>query len=210
MTEFRTHPPVSDWDNYVDFESTSWPKKDRPNYGIIPSIGFNFESTCGLLAPVAMLGIPSAATTVPPVPVAQPSIPTEAEPRDEARDSTERPAPPPDESDESDEQGQCQTRCGRMTYDAFSSTLRACGINPRNSGCTYHGEGQFSNAGDEGSGACKVTFDLKKLGPGARAELSDYRGEGSDGEWIVSDSAYRPCTRALRAARKRTPARSGA
>ena len=50
MTEFRSHPPVSDWDNYVDFESTSWPKKDRRNYWIIPSICFNCESGCGILA----------------------------------------------------------------------------------------------------------------------------------------------------------------
>ena len=50
MAEFRSHPPVSDWDNYVDFESTSWPKKERRNYWIIPSICFNCESGCGVLA----------------------------------------------------------------------------------------------------------------------------------------------------------------
>lgn len=50
MTEFRKHPPVADWDNYVDFESTSWPKKDRRNYWIIPSICFNCESACGIIA----------------------------------------------------------------------------------------------------------------------------------------------------------------
>ncbi|MBM3750705.1 MAG: formate dehydrogenase [Acidimicrobiia bacterium] len=50
MTEFRSHPPVTDWDNYVDFESTSWPKKDRRNYWIIPSICFNCESACGVIA----------------------------------------------------------------------------------------------------------------------------------------------------------------
>ena len=26
---FRSHPDPSEWDNYVDYESTSWPKKDR-------------------------------------------------------------------------------------------------------------------------------------------------------------------------------------
>ena len=50
MTEFRTHPDPSEWDNYVDYESTSWPKKDRRNYWIIPSICFNCESACGILA----------------------------------------------------------------------------------------------------------------------------------------------------------------
>ena len=50
MTDFRSHPDPSEWDNYVDFESTSWPKKDRRNYWIIPSICFNCESACGILA----------------------------------------------------------------------------------------------------------------------------------------------------------------
>ena len=50
MAEFRTHPHPSQWDDYVDFESTSWPKKDRRRYWIIPSICFNCESACGILA----------------------------------------------------------------------------------------------------------------------------------------------------------------
>jgi anaerobic selenocysteine-containing dehydrogenase len=48
--EFRSHPDPSEWDNYVDYESTSWPKKDRRNYWIIPSVCFNCESACGILA----------------------------------------------------------------------------------------------------------------------------------------------------------------
>ena len=47
---FRSHPDPSQWDDYVDFESTSWPKKDRRHYWIIPSICFNCESACGILA----------------------------------------------------------------------------------------------------------------------------------------------------------------
>ena len=50
MTTFRTHPDPSTWDHYVDFESTSWPKKDRKYYWIIPSICFNCESACGIIA----------------------------------------------------------------------------------------------------------------------------------------------------------------
>ena len=50
MTDFRSHPPPSEWDDYVDFESKSWPKKDRKHYWIIPSICFNCESACGILA----------------------------------------------------------------------------------------------------------------------------------------------------------------
>ena len=47
---FKSHPPPEQWDDYVDFESTSWPRKDRRNYWIIPTICFNCESACGLLA----------------------------------------------------------------------------------------------------------------------------------------------------------------
>jgi len=47
---FRTHPDPSEWDDYVDFESTSWPAKDKRHYWIIPSICFNCESACGILA----------------------------------------------------------------------------------------------------------------------------------------------------------------
>jgi len=47
---FKSHPPPEQWDDYVDFESTSWPKKDRRHYWIIPTICFNCESACGLLA----------------------------------------------------------------------------------------------------------------------------------------------------------------
>src|SRR6266446_5119017 len=47
---FRSHPDPSQWDDYVDFESTSWPKKDRKHYWIIPSICFNCEAACGILA----------------------------------------------------------------------------------------------------------------------------------------------------------------
>ena len=50
MSTFRSHPDPSEWDDYVDFESKSWPKKDRRHYWIIPSICFNCESACGILA----------------------------------------------------------------------------------------------------------------------------------------------------------------
>ena len=50
MADFRTHPDPSEWDDYEDFESKSWPKKERRKYWIIPSICFNCESACGILA----------------------------------------------------------------------------------------------------------------------------------------------------------------
>ncbi len=50
MSTFRKHPDPAEWDNYVDYESKSWPKKDRRRYWIIPSICFNCESACGIIA----------------------------------------------------------------------------------------------------------------------------------------------------------------
>jgi len=50
MSEFRSHPDPSEWNDYVDFESKSWPRKERRHYWIIPSICFNCESACGILA----------------------------------------------------------------------------------------------------------------------------------------------------------------
>ena len=50
MSTFKSHPDPSTWDEFVDFESKSWPKKDRRRYWIIPSICFNCESACGILA----------------------------------------------------------------------------------------------------------------------------------------------------------------
>ena len=47
---FRSHPDPSTWDSYEDYESTSWPRKERRRYWIIPSVCFNCESACGILA----------------------------------------------------------------------------------------------------------------------------------------------------------------
>jgi anaerobic selenocysteine-containing dehydrogenase len=47
---FRSHPDPSEWDTHEEFESQSWPKRERRRYWIIPSICFNCESACGILA----------------------------------------------------------------------------------------------------------------------------------------------------------------
>ena len=47
---FRSHPDPAEWDGFVDYESTGWPRKERRRYWIIPSICFNCESACGILA----------------------------------------------------------------------------------------------------------------------------------------------------------------
>ncbi|HMD36641.1 MAG TPA: molybdopterin-dependent oxidoreductase [Vicinamibacterales bacterium] len=50
MTKFRTHPDPSEWDDYSEYESTAWPRKERRKYWIVPSVCFNCESACGILA----------------------------------------------------------------------------------------------------------------------------------------------------------------
>ena len=50
MTTFRRHPDPSQWDDYSEYESTAWPRKERRKYWIVPSVCFNCESACGILA----------------------------------------------------------------------------------------------------------------------------------------------------------------
>jgi anaerobic selenocysteine-containing dehydrogenase len=50
VSDLKSHPDPSQWDDYVDYESRSWPKRERRRYWIVPSICFNCESACGILA----------------------------------------------------------------------------------------------------------------------------------------------------------------
>ncbi len=43
-------PPADKWDNWVEYDSTQWPKKVAKHYSLIPTICFNCEAGCGLLA----------------------------------------------------------------------------------------------------------------------------------------------------------------
>lgn len=47
LTDF---PPPDQWDDWVEYESKSWPKRDKKHYSIVPTTCFNCESACGLLA----------------------------------------------------------------------------------------------------------------------------------------------------------------
>ena len=44
------YPPVEAWDNWVEWDSRQWPKKVARNYQLVPTVCFNCESACGLLA----------------------------------------------------------------------------------------------------------------------------------------------------------------
>ncbi|HXG52281.1 MAG TPA: molybdopterin-dependent oxidoreductase [candidate division Zixibacteria bacterium] len=45
-----THPPVSAWDDWVEFDTAHWPRKVEKRYRVIPTVCFNCEAACGLLA----------------------------------------------------------------------------------------------------------------------------------------------------------------
>ena len=45
-----SYPPTDKWDNWTEWDSKSWPRKVARNYQLTPTICFNCESACGLLA----------------------------------------------------------------------------------------------------------------------------------------------------------------
>ena len=57
MTDFKrpgSHlsfcPPVEKWDDWVELDAKAWPRRVARHYSIVPTICFNCESACGLLA----------------------------------------------------------------------------------------------------------------------------------------------------------------
>ena len=48
--KLRSYPPPEEWDNWTEFESGTWPEKTQRNYSLIPTLCFNCEAGCGLLA----------------------------------------------------------------------------------------------------------------------------------------------------------------
>ena len=45
-----SYPPVEKWHDWVEYDTAHWPKKVEKHYQIIPTICFNCEAACGLLA----------------------------------------------------------------------------------------------------------------------------------------------------------------
>src|SRR5262245_12828467 len=43
-------PPADKWDDWVEYESTRWPERVERRYMLVPTICFNCEAACGLLA----------------------------------------------------------------------------------------------------------------------------------------------------------------
>jgi len=48
--KLSAHPPVDQWDDWVEYESTAWPNKVEKHYRIVPSLCFNCEAGCGIVA----------------------------------------------------------------------------------------------------------------------------------------------------------------
>jgi anaerobic selenocysteine-containing dehydrogenase len=49
-SHLMSFPPVERWDDWVELDPTAWPRKVERRYRLIPTICFNCESACGLLA----------------------------------------------------------------------------------------------------------------------------------------------------------------
>ena len=45
-----SYPPVERWDGWEEYDAAAWPRKVKRRYSLIPTICFNCEAACGLLA----------------------------------------------------------------------------------------------------------------------------------------------------------------
>jgi anaerobic selenocysteine-containing dehydrogenase len=48
--ELRSFPPVERWSDWEEYDPAAWPRKVKRRYALIPTICFNCEAACGLLA----------------------------------------------------------------------------------------------------------------------------------------------------------------
>src|SRR6202521_1600124 len=57
MTDFKrdgshlsSYPPAEKWDDWVELDPYAWPRRVEKHYQLVPTVCFNCESACGLLA----------------------------------------------------------------------------------------------------------------------------------------------------------------
>jgi len=43
-------PPVEKWNDWTELDPESWPRRVEKHYDLVPTICFNCESACGMLA----------------------------------------------------------------------------------------------------------------------------------------------------------------
>ncbi len=48
--ELEVGPPPDQWDDWIEYDGHAWPERVEKHYRVIPTICFNCESACGLLA----------------------------------------------------------------------------------------------------------------------------------------------------------------
>jgi anaerobic selenocysteine-containing dehydrogenase len=48
--ELSNFPPVDRWDDWIEYEASQWPERVEKHYMLVPTICFNCEAACGLLA----------------------------------------------------------------------------------------------------------------------------------------------------------------
>ena len=48
--ELAVGPPPEKWDDWVELDASAWPERKERHYKIVPTICFNCESACGLVA----------------------------------------------------------------------------------------------------------------------------------------------------------------
>ncbi len=50
VTPLESFPPEEQWEDWREFDPTAWPKKVEKRYSLVPTICFNCEAACGLMA----------------------------------------------------------------------------------------------------------------------------------------------------------------
>ncbi|HJM85547.1 MAG TPA: molybdopterin-dependent oxidoreductase, partial [Candidatus Marinimicrobia bacterium] len=48
--DFSKYPPPEQWHDWTEYDASSWPRRQKKNYSIVPTTCFNCEAACGLLA----------------------------------------------------------------------------------------------------------------------------------------------------------------
>ncbi len=49
-TALTNYPPPEKWDDWTEYEARGWTRKQKKSYQIVPTVCFNCEAACGLLA----------------------------------------------------------------------------------------------------------------------------------------------------------------
>ncbi len=50
VRDLASCPPPERWHDWVEYDARAWPRKVEKHYEIIPTICFNCEAACGLMA----------------------------------------------------------------------------------------------------------------------------------------------------------------